>query len=113
MTLLKDVAKKVCEKEFLDTWFKWVGYALIVATLIAAGKQAGSYWLQGVGYASGLAMGLHIISQYVGFTEGYKHDDKNASVNAISVFIILIVIVAIFSSIFPVIKSLIHHCVLQ
>jgi len=104
VTVFSDIKKKISERDFLDVWFKWVGYFLIVATLIATGSKADSYIIQVVGYISGLALTLHAVSALVEFGERYKDDDKNAWVNAISIVLIVIVIALLIGSVSEVIE---------
>ena len=106
MTLLKDLLKKVCKKEFLDVWFKYSGYVLIAATLVAAGRQSDSMTLQGLGYVSGAAIFIHLINDLVDLGKHYEDDDKNALVNVASMFFIVTLLALLAKSAFPFIESL-------
>jgi hypothetical protein len=104
VTVFSDIKKKVSERDFLDFWFKWVGYFLIVATLIATGSKADSYLIQGVGYISGAALTFHAMSGLIDFFERYKNDDKNAWVNAISIVLLVVIISLLIGSVSEVIE---------
>lgn len=103
-TVLSDIKKKISERDFLDVWFKWIGYVLIVATLIATGSKADSYIIQGAGYISWLALTLHAASLLVEFGESYKDDDENAWVNAFSIILLVIIIGLLIGSASEVIE---------
>ncbi len=104
VTVFSDIKKEVSKRDFLDVWFKWVGYFLVVATLIATGSKADSYVTQGVGYISGVALTLHAISALVEFGVRRKDDDKNAWVNAISIMLLVIIFGLLIGSVSEVIK---------
>lgn len=104
MTAFSDLKKTVAGRDFLDTWFKWVGYFLIVATLIATGMKAESYLLQFMGYVSGLALLCHSTAFLVDFFKRYEYEDENAWINVLIMMTLTIFIAFLVGSVAQVIE---------
>ena len=104
MNAFLDLKKIISKREFIDVWFKWIGYFLIVSTLIATGGKADSYIIQVVGYISGLALTIHVVSSVVDFSQRYKNDDKNAWLNAVFIVFLVVFIGLLIGSVSEVIE---------